>query len=289
MNDQDTIRRFLFENMGVRGEWINLTSSWKVVTDKRAYPEVVQQQLGQALAAAALLSATIKFKGSLILQAQGEGPITAVVAQCTHDRTIRGLARSSTEVVSGALETMYGTGRLVMTIETDDAKPYQGIVQLAGQDLSQALENYYLQSEQLSTRIWLYANEFQVAGLLIQQLPSSQNVQFDWERIELLANTVTERELLGLPSEELLYRLFNEEQVRLFEPEPVVFRCSCSTRKIEQMLISLGRNTLEAILRERDHITVDCEFCNSQFSFDKVDIERILMSPVNIKIPRSQH
>ena len=289
MNDQDTIRRFLFENMGVRGEWINLTSSWKVVTDKRAYPEVVQQQLGQALAAAALLSATIKFKGSLILQAQGEGPITAVVAQCTHDRTIRGLARSSTEVVSGALETMYGTGRLVMTIETDDAKPYQGIVQLAGQDLSQALENYYLQSEQLSTRIWLYANELQVAGLLIQQLPSSQNVQFDWERIELLANTVTERELLGLPSEELLYRLFNEEQVRLFEPEPVVFRCSCSTRKIEQMLISLGRNTLEAILRERDHITVDCEFCNSQFSFDKVDIERILMSPVNIKIPRSQH
>ncbi len=280
MKEQDSFRRFLFSEVGVRGEWVRLTNSFQAVIEKHQYLPVIQQQLGQALVAVTLLSATIKFTGSMILQAQGDGAIRTLVTQCTNDRHIRGIAKYSEQAVNDitgeALKNLFGQGRLVLTIEPIDADAYQGIVQLTGNNLAQAIENYFTQSEQLQTRLWIFANNNQAVGLLLQELPAKNNNKADWDRIVMLADTVTEEELMTLSSEEILYRLFNEDQVRVFDSEPVMFRCSCSTVKVENTLLSLGRNALEEILQEREDIIVDCEFCNQKYQYDRVDIERVL-------------
>ncbi|MDD5126298.1 Hsp33 family molecular chaperone HslO, partial [Methylovulum sp.] len=219
---------------------------------------------------------TVKFTGSMILQAQGDGNIKTLVAQATHDRKIRGLVRSNVDVDGGTLETLFGQGRLVLTIEMVDSDPYQGIVPLEGETLANALETYFQQSEQLKTRLWLFADQHHAAGLLLQELPAQKHFQADWERIEMLADTITRTELLELDCEQVLYRLFNEEKVRLFEPEPIAFQCACSRPRIERTLRAMGRAELEDILREQQQIEVICEFCGAHYQFDKVDIESIL-------------
>ncbi|MDD5411746.1 MAG: Hsp33 family molecular chaperone HslO [Methylobacter sp.] len=276
MIEQDLLRRFLFEDLGVRGEWVKLEASWQAAKKHQRGSENVQKQLGQALAAVVMLSATVKFKGSMILQAQGDGDIKTLVAQATDDRKIRGLVRSNENVSAGTLENMFGQGRLVLTIESDNASPYQGIVPLQGANLAAALQTYFEQSEQLRTRLWLFANETHAVGLLLQELPAQESYVADWGRIEILANTVTEQELLELDCEHILHRLFHEEKVRLFEAEPVEFKCACSRPKIEGALRALGRTELENILQERGAIEVNCEFCSEQYSFDKIDVENLL-------------
>ncbi|OYV16340.1 MAG: molecular chaperone Hsp33 [Methylococcaceae bacterium NSP1-2] len=277
MTEQDILRRFLFEELGVRGEWVNLTASWQAAKQHQHGSAVVQQLLGQALVAVVMLSATIKFKGSMILQAQGDGAITTLVAQSTDERKIRGLVRSSGEVTAGSLESMFGQGRLVLTIDSGNAKPYQGIVPLQGEQLATALESYFEQSEQLNTRLWLFANHTQAAGLLLQELPTQDSEEDGWQRIEMLANTITEKELLELDCEQLLYRLFHDEKVRLFDAEAVEFQCACSRQKIEQTLRAMGKQELEDILKERGGIEVICEFCSEHYHFDKIDVETFLL------------
>jgi molecular chaperone Hsp33 len=276
MTEQDLLRRFLFEDLGVRGEWVKLTTSWQAAKQHQQGPKNAQLQLGQALAAVVMLSATIKFNGSIILQAQGDGDFKALVAQSTHDRKIRGLIRSNDHVPVGSLETVFGHGRLVLTIEPDNAQPYQGIVPLQGMNLAAALQTYFEQSEQIKTRLWLFANETDAVGLLLQELPSQNNDKTDWERIEILANTVTEQELLELGYEELLNRLFNEELVRVFDAEPVEFECACSRSRIGRTLHALGKEELEDILQEQANIQITCEFCGEQYHFDRVDLETLL-------------
>lgn len=272
MSEYDSFQRFLFEDLGIRGELVRLDASWEAARARHGYPPLVESQLGQALAAVVLLSATVKFKGSLILQAQGSGPLTTLVAQATHHRAIRGLAHWRGEVGGATLEELYGSGRLVLTIQNEGTEPYQGIVALEGGNLAEAIQTYFSLSEQLATRLWLAADGRRAAGLFIQELPSRQRQAGDWERIALLADTVTEAELLNLPGQELLYRLFNEEKVRLFEPEPVVFRCTCSRDKLEGMLLALGREEVQSVIEERGSLEVDCEFCNRHYHFDRVDV-----------------
>jgi molecular chaperone Hsp33 len=276
MIKQDFLHRFLFEGLGIRGEWVKLETSWQTAKQYQQGLPHVQQQLGQALAAVVMLSATVKFKGSLILQAQGDGAFKTLIAQTTHDKKIRGLIKSKEPVPTGSLQAMFGCGRLVLTIEPDNAEPYQGIVSLEGDNLATALETYFGHSEQLKTRLWLFANETYAAGLLLQELPVQNEHKTDWERIEILANTVTEQELLELDCETLLYRLFNEEKVRLLDAEPVEFKCVCSRYRIERTLRALGKAELDDILHEQGSIEVNCEFCNAHYHFDKVDVEILL-------------
>jgi molecular chaperone Hsp33 len=276
MIEQDILRRFLFEELGVRGEWVKLTNSWQAAKLHQRGSENMQQQLGQALAAVVMLSATVKFKGSMILQAQGDGDIKTLVAQATDQRKVRGLVRGKENITAGPMETMFGQGRLVLTIEMENGAPYQGIVPLQGSNLAAVLQAYFEQSEQLKTRLWLFANATHAVGLFLQELPAQENYKADWEHIEILANTVTEQELFDLDCEQLLYRLFNQEKVRLFDPEPVEFSCACSRSKIEKTLFAMGRTDLEEILAERGVIEVVCEFCSEQYHFDKVDVENIL-------------
>ncbi|MGJ0514529.1 MAG: Hsp33 family molecular chaperone HslO [Methylomicrobium sp.] len=274
--EEDILRRFIFEAFGVRGEWVKLSSSWQNARRNQHGNAVVQENLGQALAAAVLLSATIKFNGSIIMQAQGDGAFRTLVAQSTHDRKIRGLVRCADEVQSGPLESMFGQGRLVLTIRPDKGEPYQGIVPLKGANLAAALQTYFIQSEQLDTRLWLFANEQVAAGLLLQELPEHKDFKTDWERIVMLADTLTATELLNLDSESLLHRLFHEEKVRLFDAESVQFECACSKQKIEYALRSLGRQELEHILEEKGAVEVGCEFCNKQYRFDRIDVQKLL-------------
>ncbi len=276
MKEQDCIRRFIFEQLGLRGEWVRLQKSWEETKQHQLLSEPVQELLGQALTASVLLSETIKFEGALIVQAQGNGPINTLVTQSTHDRKIRGLVRCKNQVTKGNLSSLMGEGRLIITVEPEKGEPYQGIVPLEGNSLSDAINTYFLQSEQLQTRVWLFANETHAAGLLLQELPGQENYKADWERILALASTVTKDEMLQLKSEEILYRLFNEEKVRLFEPETIEFSCTCSRKKIEKTLLAMGRTELEEILKERELIEVDCEFCREHFCFDKIDVENLL-------------
>jgi molecular chaperone Hsp33 len=276
MIKEDILRRFLFEELGIRGEWVSLAASWQAAKQHQSESDTVQQQLGQALAAVVMLSATIKFNGSVILQAQGDGAIKTLVAQATHDRKIRGLARSRDQAQTDALSSLFGQGYLALTLAPEDGEPYQGIVPLEGNNLATALENYFAQSEQLHTRLWLFATDHQAVGLLLQELPAQGHLQQDWERIEMLADTLTAKELLELDCEQILYRLFNEEKVRLYPPEPIAFACTCSREKINRTLRALGREELENILLERDLIEVGCDFCNAQYEFDKIDVEALL-------------
>jgi molecular chaperone Hsp33 len=277
MIEVDVLRRFLFEDLGIRGVWVNITASWQTAKNHQQGPENAQLLLGQGLAAVALLSSTIKFNGSMIMQIQGEGDFKALVAQSTHDRNIRGLIRSDIHVQDGTLSEMFGNnGRLVLTIEPEDANPYQGIVALDGDNLGDAIENYFEKSEQLNTRVWLYADAQSAMGLLIQELPSKDLDSKEWERVQLLANTLTEKEALTWGSEELLYKLFSEDVVRLYEPESVQFKCSCGRPRIERTLRALGEEELNSILAEQGKIEVNCEFCGAHYKFDPIDIANAL-------------
>jgi len=276
MKEQDCLRRFLFEELGVRGEWVCLQESWQAAKQYQSLNTVVENQLGQALAAVTLLSATIKFEGSLILQAQGDGALRTLVAQATHDKKIRGLVRCVDNVTEGNLQQMMGQGRLAITIEPKKGEPYQGIVPLSGEGLEDVIRHYFLQSEQLETRLWLFANQTRAVGLLLQALPTQENDKADWDRIEILANTITEEELLNLDCEEILYRLFNQEKVKLFDSEPVEFKCSCSKERISTTLYSLGKMELDDILAQHQVIDVGCEFCGHHYEFNEQDVSAIL-------------
>lgn len=281
MKQQDCLIRFLLEDVGVRGEWVRLGHSWQQAKQHQVLVSpAVESQLGQALAAVALLSATIKFKGAMVLQVQGGGELKALVAQATNQGLIRGLVRSEPSVQAANLRDMIGKGgRLVLTVEAQDAEPYQGIVGVVEQNLAGIIQNYFAQSEQLATRLWLFANENYAAGLFLQALPGPIQDKSGWERIEFLANTVTEEEMYTLECKQLLHRLFHQEMVRIYPPETIQFKCTCSRSKIGTTLVALGRIELEGILEERLQIEVDCQFCGEHYLFDKIDVENLLSNP----------
>lgn len=279
--EADTLQRFVFEEHEVRGELVHLRGSFQAALGDNDYPPVLVAQLGQAFAASVLLGATIKFKGSLIIQLQSSGPVKMLVAQCTDQRHIRGLARWQGEVNNGALADIFGQGSVAITINAERQQDrYQGVVALEGDKLEDALENYFEQSEQLPTRLFLFADQDQAVGLLLQRLPGEDDEDDLWNRVNVLAETVTAEEMLELSGEDILYRLFHEEDIRLFDAEPVSFRCTCSREKIAAMIVSLGTNEAHSIVEEQGRIEVGCEFCNHQYTFDTVDVEQLFATDI---------
>jgi len=288
VTETDRIRRFLFERAPVRGHLVHLDSAWTAIWEHHHYPEAVRETLGEAIAATALIASTRKFDGTLTLQLQGPGPLHLLVAQCTHGFGMRGVARWNGNVEPGSLQRMTGGGRLTVTVEAADASArYQGVVPLSGERISDCLEAYFRDSEQLPTRIALAATADSAAGMLLQRLPQSPRKagtpQGDpdeaWNRIEHLASTLQREELLGLGHSALLRRLFHAEDVRVFEPAPVFFRCRCSRERVAGMLESLGKEEVRSILAERGEVEVRCEFCNRAYRFDAIDSEQLFRAP----------
>ena len=279
MADKDSLSRFVFENFPVRGELVHLNASWQAMLENHEYPAPVRRLLGEAVAAAVLLASILKFKGQLTLQIHGNGPLTLLVAQCSADLHIRGIAKWEEGDLPEGLAGLTGGGRLAITIETGkDGERYQGIVAAEGETLAACLEGYFENSEQLPTRLWLAASGNGAAGMLLQQLPgraAAEDAGDDWRRAQLLADTLSEGELMELDNEDVLRRLFHEDRIRLFDPAPVAFRCSCSRERVASALRLLGRGELEDLAEADGSVEVRCEFCGRSYPLDPVDLEQL--------------
>jgi molecular chaperone Hsp33 len=281
MSLKDYRTRFIFESLAVRGEIVMLDEAFTSTVAKHDYPPAIRQLLGEALAAAALLTGTLKFEGLLILQAKGPGPLTLLMAECSHDGGLRGIARYEGEIPEAPLVNLLGdgSGHLAITIDPRGGQRYQGIVPLDGLSLAECIEHYFSQSEQLATRLWLVTGEGRAAGILLQELPDTHAATRDadaWNRLCRLTDTLTAPELLALPPADLLNRLFHQEDVRLFDADLLRFACSCSRERVLGALASLGAAELRSILAEQGLIEVTCEFCNERRQFNPDDLNHLL-------------
>ena len=287
MRLQDNLQRFVFEDAPIRGQIVHLDATYRAVLERKAYPPAVREVLGELMAASALLASTLKFEGKLIMQVQGSGPVRLLLAECNESGAMRALAHWRGEVEPAPLDALVGEGKFVITIDPQTSgERYQGIVGLEGGSLARALEHYFAQSEQLETRLWLAADRNQAAGMLLQKLPNREGGDADtWYRAVHLGSTLTRVELLSLPVREILRRLYHEDDIRLFDRQPLSFRCSCSRERVEAVLRMLGREEIVSILEERGDIEVDCEFCGARYAFDRVDAAQLFTPPAPADLP----
>lgn len=274
----DTLRPFLLEEHGIRGVMVQMEATWRAVLERHAYPSVLRDSMGELLAAAALLTATLHYKGTLSIQAQGSGPVHWLMVECTSDYGLRATARWSGNLENvTTLAEQLGQARITITIDPKEGgERYQGVVPIEDHTVGAALEKYFNLSEQLLTRLWLHADAQAASGILLQKLPNTPTADPDaWERMGHLLTTVTAQELTQLNATDIIKRLFHEEDVRLFEREPVSFRCTCSRERVVRTLRMLGADEIKPLLEERGEVAVDCEFCNQHYAFDAVDIEQM--------------
>ena len=305
----DELQRFLFDGLPVRGAVVRITDGWQELLARRdaahAHPPPVRALLGEMVAAGVLMQAGIRFDGALVLQAYGDGPVKLAVAEVGSDFAFRATAKLVGDVPAGAgleaLLNVHGQGRCAITLDPRSKRPgqqpYQGVVPLHGdrreplQRLEQVLEHYMLQSEQLDTRLVLAADDVVAAGLLLQRVPVDGAANLgarnedeigrneDYNRVALLAATLTRDELLALPPDRLLHRLFWDDPLRVFDPAVPRFACSCSRERVRNMLRGLGRAESDSLIAERGVVEVGCEFCGRQYRFDAVDVGEMFTPP----------
>jgi molecular chaperone Hsp33 len=277
----DSLQKFIFEHAQIRGSIVQLNATWQAVLERHEYPAPIKNILGELMASAALLATTLKFDGSLIMQIQGDGPVNLLVVECNSDLTLRAMAQWDDDKIAGldSLRALTGDGRFVITIDPKESRQtYQGIVELVGTTVAETLQHYMETSEQLATRLWLTTENQHAAGMLLQKLPGDQDHDTDaWNRALHLASTIQAGELL-LPPEKILHRLYHEEDVRLFEPVAVSFRCTCSRERVVGMLRMIGRDEVNATVEQEGQVEVTCQFCNRQYRFDAVDAEQLFAS-----------
>ena len=277
----DHLQRLLLEQANVRCVVAHLDSVQAEVLRRGRYPDVLARLLGESLVVAALCSSGVKFEGRVSLQLRASGAVKLLMADCTDDGGLRGLARFDPDAMLAAREfsEIAQGGVLTMTVEpAGNGQMWQGIVPLAGDSMAEAIAGYFDQSEQLPTRVLLAVDETRAAGLLVQRLPGTPEDEDGWNRICRLLDTVKEHELLGTDSETLLHRLFHEETRRLFPARPLRFHCPCSRERVARVLRGLGAEELDAIVESQGEVEVSCEFCNDQYRFDPLDVGRILHS-----------
>lgn len=281
----DQIQRFLFDQTNVRGEIVTLEAAYREVLDRHAYPEAINRLLGELLAAVALLTDTVKLDGTLSIEVRGQGVLSLLMAESNPGGELRAIARIAEDAalpdVAADFRSLVGEGQIVITLDPREGHRYQGIVALDHATLSGCLEAYFGQSEQLPTRLWLAADGARAGGLLLQRLPhEAQNQDIDaWERSVHLAETLKADELLGLDQREVLYRLYHEETVRVFEPKALRFGCTCSRERMAGALITLGAEELRGILAEQGSIETQCHFCHTKYHYSAAEIENLLVDP----------
>jgi len=295
---RDQVRRFIFENQPVRGHWVRLEGAWRELHAHASYPPAVTELLGQAVVASVLLAATLKFRGTLTFQLEGDGAVSLLVAQCTHDFRVRAVARCDQAAVralsaegprTGARAALFralvgDAGRITVTVEADEKSlRYQGIVPLSGDSLAESLEVYFASSEQLPTRVLLSADESHGAGMLVQKLPGADDAPVDeasaveeaWAGAQRGIKRLGPGRLLEHGIEELLAQGFPGRDLRLFRGAPVRFECRCSQGRVAGLLRALGQEEVREVLNEQGSVTVTCEFCHRPYRFDPVDIDAL--------------
>jgi molecular chaperone Hsp33 len=278
MKDRDQMLRFLFEQNPIRGQHVSLDVSWQKIVAQSGATGVALTLLGHALTAVTLLVGMLKIDGSVTLQIRGSGAIHLLVVEATSRHTVRGVVRQSRELDGQiSLQDIFATDKLVITIKNRSAKPHQGVVPLCGNNLAVALQTYFDQSEQLPTRSWFTCNENSATAMSLQKLPTEAADSDAWNRLSHLASTTNDEELLTLKAEDLLHRLYHEEDLRVFNPDSIRFACNCSEQRTRDMLISLGRVEVDDIINEQNQIAISCEFCNTCYTFDSVDIEQLFL------------
>ena len=264
------VRSFLFEQLDIRGAWVQLGPAWREMTAGRDYAEPACHLLGQLAAVSTLIAANLKQPGRLTFQVRGDGAVSLLVMDCDEQLRLRGMARAESDVTAGNLPALLGEGALTLTLDQAGMRqPYQSHVPLEGDSLADAFEHYLAQSEQAPTRLWLAANHETAAGLFLQALPGSMLRDADgWNRVQVLADTVRDDELLDLSSIKLIERLFSEEDVRVYDPRPVHYHCPYDMEKIQSMLQSVGQAECESIIAELGEIRVHDDICNHEYVLD---------------------
>lgn len=275
MNEKDTIQRFMFEQAHIRGEVVHLNEVFTTIINQRPYPMVIRTLLGEALISCLLLAGSIKFEGELSLQFQGDSRLPLLLVQCDNQLQMRGFAKFQEGLEISDYAEAFLQGQMVLTInQYNQTQSYQSIVPIQSTSMSENLMYYFAQSEQVATRVWLTVGEDSAAGMLLQLMPGQDTLQREqfWEYAVHLGQTVSANELLTLENQTLLYRLYHEAELRLFESRKVIFKCRCSSEKMKQVLTVLGEEDVKKLLEEQEKVDVSCEFCNQHYAFDAIDI-----------------
>jgi len=275
----DTLNRYLFDDMHVRGELVQLSQSYQNIIKNHNYPAGVRLLLGELMAATCLLTATLKFEGDITVQLQGDGPVGYMSVNGDNNQKMRGIAKVvETEIANEvhSLQALLGKGNMIITIKPSQGEPYQGIVALDQPTLAQCFAHYFEISAQIPTQVWLFSDDDkqQVAGSLVQLLPdgdgSSENLakqQSDFEHVAQLTNTIKADEIFSLEAQALLYRLYHQEKVSLFEPQTVSYQCGCSSNKCLAAIAQVEPSEIEKILAEQGKISMTCDYCLTTYDF----------------------
>ncbi|MDG6895557.1 Hsp33 family molecular chaperone HslO [Volucribacter amazonae] len=279
--DNDKLYRYLFKDRAVRGEWVRLNQTFTDTLNTHHYPKPVQHLLGEMMVATSLLTATLKFKGAITVQIQGEGPLKLAVVNGSDQQQLRALARVDGEITNDmTLAEMVGKAVLVISIIPTEGERYQGIISLDKPTLTECIEDYFVRSEQLQTQLIIYSGEMEnkpvVAGMLLQIMPDGSGHEQDFEHLATLTATVKPEELFALSAEQLLYRLYHEETVEIFSPQPLTFHCGCSQQRSGAALLLLPEQEIEEILAEHQGtIDMQCECCGTHYFFNKATIDQL--------------
>ena len=281
MPQHDQLHRYLFENFAVRGELVTVSETLQQILENHTYPQPVKNVLAELLVATSLLTATLKFAGDITVQLQGDGPLSLAVINGNNNQQMRGVARMQGDIPEDAdLKTLVGNGYLVITISPEEGERYQGVIGLDKPTITECLEDYFVRSEQLQTQLIIRTGEYEgkpvAAGMLLQIMPDGQGTPEDFEHLTTLAATVKDDELFGLPAEELLYRLYHEEVVEVFEPQTVSFFCGCSPERSGAALLLIPEAEIDEILEEhKGSIDMQCECCGTHYFFNKEAIDKL--------------
>ncbi|BCZ98543.1 Hsp33 family molecular chaperone HslO [Legionella pneumophila serogroup 1] len=275
MKEADTLQRFIFEHANIRGEIVHIEKTFQNIMNQRDYPPMVKNLLGEALVSCLLLASSIKFEGNLSLQFQGDERLSLLLVQCDHNLNIRGFAKYAEGLEIADYATAFLQGQMVITISQDNqTQAYQSLIPIQSTSMSENLMTYFAQSEQIATRVWLAVNEDMAAGMLLQLMPGQDTIQREqfWEYAVQLGQTVTEDELLTIDNQTLLYRLYHETELRIFESRSTRFQCRCNQDKMKQVITVLGEEEATDLIKEKGKIEITCDFCNQKYTFDSIDV-----------------
>ncbi|HFN3583398.1 TPA: Hsp33 family molecular chaperone HslO [Enterobacter hormaechei] len=280
MAQHDQLHRYLFEQFAVRGELVTVSETWKQILENHNYPLQVKTLLGELLVATSLLTATLKFAGDITVQLQGDGPMSLAVINGNNQQQMRGVARVQGDIPENAdLKTLVGNGYLVITISPEEGERYQGVVGLEGDTLAACLEDYFMRSEQLPTRLFIRTGEVDgqpaAGGMLLQVLPAQDAQTNDFEHLATLTETIKAEELFTLSATEVLWRLYHEEEVTVYDPQDVEFKCTCSRERCAGALKTLPDEEIDSIMAEDGEIDMHCDYCGTHYVFNSMDIAEI--------------